>query len=84
MVFAKVPGGGNGGEAFRGGDGVGARDRWVGSIEIGRLNFDIAGALFVGEPILASEECSVGIRKRTSRGNYGEAYELCVDPPGLG
>jgi hypothetical protein len=83
-VPAKVPGRGNGADAFHGCDGVSANDRGMCSVKISRLDFDIADAFFPSEPILAREECGVGIRKRATGGNYGEAEELCVDHPGLG
>ena len=83
-MFAKIPGRSDGGDALHRGDRVGARNRRVRSIKIGRLNFDIADALFSSEPILAGEERGVRIRKRAAGRNYGEADELRVERPGLG
>ena len=71
VVFAKIPGRRDGGDALQGGDGVGPRNRWVRSVEIGRLNFDVADALLPSDPILAREECGIRIRERAAGRDYG-------------
>ena len=84
VTLAKIIRRSDGGEAFHRSDGVSTRDRGVRSIEIGRLDFDIADALFSSEPIFAREECGVRIRKCAAGRDYGEADELYVDRSGLG
>jgi len=77
-MFAQVIGCEDGAGALRRRYGIGAPDGRVGSVEVRRLNFHIADALLVRQPVLPGEEGRIRVSESAASRDNSQADEFRV------